>query len=199
MLMNSFNKLLVGLSFFACSSLFAAPLVVDIAGVQSHGELGDSGNTVLTFNVGANASITAIAYSVNVTAFSPSWLAEIGLYFSDTAQSTGIYFTPGYADPLPGTASYADSADLVDLGLDFKVGADGILRLEFYEDFDDASVNPDGRWNFGTITFNIEGGTPPVDPGVPGGTVPEPASALTIGAGLALMGYTNRRRARKVH
>lgn len=188
MSLRSLSKLLVGLSLLACTSVFAAPLVVNVAGVQSVGVVGDSGNTVFTFNVGAGSTITSIAYNLNLTAFSPSWLSEIGLYFSSSDQSDGLFFTPGFQDPHPGTATYADSADLVALGLSFAVGADGILRLEFFEDFDDAAVSPDGVWNFGTITFGVQ-----EVPGTPG-TVPEPASALLIGAGLAGMAYAGRRR-----
>jgi hypothetical protein len=189
MSLRSLSKLLVSLSLLACTSVFAAPLVVNVAGVESYGEIGDAGNTVLTFNVGAFATITSIAYNVNVTAFSPSYLSEIGLYFGDTDQSSGVFFTPGFADADPGTGTYADSADLVDFGLAFQVGADGLLRLEFFEDFDDASVSPDGIWNFGTITFTTDAVDVP-----PGGEVPEPATGMLMGAGLALMSYTARRR-----
>jgi hypothetical protein len=187
MSLRSLRKLLVSLSLFACTSVFAAPLVVNVAGIESFGEVGDSGNTVLTFNVGAFATITGISYNVNLTAFNPSYLSELGLYFGDTDQTTGVFFTPGFADADPGTATYADAADLVDLGLAFQVGADGLLRLEFFEDFDDASVSPDGIWNFGTITFTTDVVDPP-------GDVPEPASGLLMGAGLALIGFTARQR-----
>jgi hypothetical protein len=195
MSLASFNKLLVSLSLFACSSVFAAPLVVNIAGVTSEGEIGDSGNTVLNFNVGANSVITSVAYSLNLTAFSPSWLSEIGLAFTDSDGIEGVVFNPGFGDDNPGTATYTGSADLIDFGLDFAVGADGILRLEFYEDFDDFA-GVDGIWNFGTLTFGVE----PVNVEVPPGEVPEPATGLLLGAGLAMMGYAGRRRqaARKV-
>jgi hypothetical protein len=188
MSLASFNKLLVGLSFFACTSLFAAPLVVDITGVQSNGEFGDPNNTVLTFNVGANSTITSIDYSLNLTAYKPSWLSEIGLAFTDSSAFDGNLFNPGLGTDASGTETYSGSADLSALGLSFQVGSDGILRLEFYEDWDDFA-GPDGQWNFGTITFGVEAvDQPGPEP------VPEPASALLVGAGLAIMGYAGRRR-----
>jgi hypothetical protein len=189
MALRSLSKLLVSLSLLACTSAFAAPLVVNVAGVESYGEYGDSGNTVLTYNVGANVTITGISYNVNVTAFDPSWLSELSLAFEDSSQNEGVYFNPAFLDDDSGTGTYSDFADLVDLGLSFQVGADGILRLEFFEGYDDF-VGADGIWNFGTITFTTDA----VDVPPPSGDVPEPASALLIGAGLAGMGYAARRR-----
>jgi len=188
MLFRSLSKALVGLSFLACTSAFAAPLVVNLAGVESYGEYGDSGNTVLTYNVGANVTITGISYTVNVTAFTPSWLSELSLAFEDSAQNNGVFFNPAFLDDNAGTGTYADFADLTALGLSFQVGADGILRLEFFEGYDDF-VGADGIWNVGTLTFTTDA----VD-GPPTGDVPEPASGLLMGAGLALLGYTARRR-----
>jgi len=188
MSLHSLNKLLAGLSFFACSSLFAAPLTFDVAGVQSYGARGNPDNAVFAFNVGANATITSVSYNVNVTAYSPSWLSELGMALSDSGETVGVLLTPGFGDDFSGTAMYSDLQDLVAQNLVFSVGADGILRLEFYEDFSD-ELFPDGIWNFGTVTVNFAGDA--VDPGT---GVPEPASALLIGAGLALMGYRGRRR-----
>jgi hypothetical protein len=192
MSLRALSKMIVGLSLLACTSAFAAPLVVNVAGIQSFGEYGDSANTVLTYNVGANATIIGISYSVNLTAFTPSYLSEIALAFEDSTQADGVFFTPGFDDAGPGTGTYTDFADLVDLGLQFQVGADGLLRLEFFEDFDDDAVSPDGIWNFGTVTFFTDV-VDPVDPG----EVPEPATGMLMGAGLALMGYTARRRRAK--
>lgn len=188
MSLRSLRKLLVSLSLLACTSAFAAPLVVNVAGAESFGEYGDSSNTVLTYNVGANVTITGISYNVNLTAFTPSWLSELSLAFGNSAQTDVVAFNPGFGDDGAGTGIYADSADLVDLGLSFQVGADGILRLEFFEDYDDFD-GADGIWNSGTITFLTDAVDVP-----PSGDVPEPASALLVGAGLAAMGYAGRRR-----
>lgn len=180
-------KLLASLSFFACTTLFAAPLVIDVAGIQSNGALGDSANTVLLYNVGANATVTSVDYRVNLTAFRPSWLSEIGVAFTDSDGVEGVAFNPGFDDDGPGTLTYSGSANLADFALDFNVGADGILRLEFYEDFDDFA-GADGTWNFGTLSFGIENGIQ---------EVPEPMSALLLGAGAMAMGFGRRRAASK--
>jgi hypothetical protein len=142
---------------------------------------------VLTFNVGANATITSIDYSVNLTANSPSWLSELGLAFTDSDGFEGVVFNPGFGDEFDGTDTYAGSADLLDFGLSFNVGSDGILRLEFYEDYDDFA-GADGVWNFGSITFGIE---PEF------AAVPEPSTALLLGAGVMLIGLGRRRSASK--
>lgn len=178
------GKLLVTLSFFACTSVWGGPLVVDVTGIYSHGELGDANNTVLTFDVGANSTVTSIGYSVDLTAFGPSYLSEMGLLFTNSDVTSGMSFAPGIADWFGGSGSYAGFLDLAASGMSFDVGTDGLLRLEFHEQFNDLGMAPDGLWNFGTITFNIE----PVIR-----DVPEPATGLLLGAGLALIGYAGRR------
>jgi len=192
MLLRSVSKLLVSMSVFACSSLFAAPLVVDLANVQSNAPFGDPANTVLTFDVGANSAITGFSFTVNLSAYPPSWLSELGLAVSNSSVSNGFTVNPGIGNDMSGTASYAAAYDLADLGLAFNVGADGILRLEFYEDVDDLR-GADGQWNFGNLTFDVEAAGGPDQPG----EVPEPASLLLLGAGLAALGYAGRRPARK--
>ena len=166
----------------------AATLVVDVADIVSYNGVGDAGNTVLTYFIGSGATISAVSYDVTLAAISPSWLSEITVSFEDSAQTTGVYLTPGFADDSPGTASYAESASLVDLGLSFSVGADGILRLEFFEGFDDDVDFADGQWLSGTITLTHDGVETPLP------AVPEPASWAMMIAGFGLVGGALRRR-----
>jgi hypothetical protein len=180
---RSFKQLLVGVSLLACTSAFATPFTFDVAGARGVGEFGNAGNDVYEINVGANATITSVSFDVNLTAFPPSFLSEMFLAFTNSSATRGGNLQPGVDVNAAGTQTFTGMEDLVADDFIFSVDADGILRLEFYESFDDESVSPDGVWNFGTITFNTDAGE-----------VPEPATGMLIGAGLALMACTTRRR-----
>lgn len=186
MSLNVLKKALASSLFLASTSLFAAQLTVSVDGVDSVGMRGSPENSVMTFDIGANSSITGVSYTVNMTAFTPSWLSELGLAFTGSQNTGGVEIRPASYYAVAGTASFSDAVDLVQLGQDFNVGADGILRLEFFESFNDSRISPDGRWNFGDITFEY---TPETV-----NAVPEPATALLLGGGAMLMGVVGRRR-----
>lgn len=181
---SSLNKLFVGLTFLASASAFAAPITVNFTDIESNGFIGDPENVVRYVDVGANSTIVGISYSLDITAFEPSWLADMVFAFERSDFLAGVFFTPGFETAAPGSASYSGSANLVDFGLDFQVGADGMLRLEFFEAFDDVP-GLDGIWNFANFTFEVEPESSPV---------PEPASALLLAAGLAAMRRASIRR-----
>lgn len=186
---RTLRKLLGSLAFFACASVSAAPmtLAVDVTGIQSFGFTDEPGNVIQEYNIGANSTITSITYNVGLTAFAPSTLAEIGLLLENSTSDAFAFLTPadGPDDLRSGSGTYSDIVDLVADGTSFAVGADGILRLQFAELFNDEEIVPDGIWYFGTITIGYD----TVD-----AEVPEPTTTLLLGAGLAMMGYAGRRR-----
>ncbi|MES2159957.1 MAG: PEP-CTERM sorting domain-containing protein [Pseudomonadota bacterium] len=156
--------------------------VVNVAGVQSYDLYGEPGNTVIELNLGAQAQVTSIAWNFNITAYSPSWLADMEVHFDSSAGSDGVVFTPSIVEDS-GTEHHEGSADLVDLGLAFKVGANGKLRIEFSENYKD--LNPgeaDGQWDSGSFTIGYVS------------AVPEPATYGMMLLGLLAIGVVARRR-----
>jgi len=188
MSLKTIKQVLGGLSLLACTSAMAGTLTVDISNVDSDGLFRNPGNSVLNYNVGANSFITSVSYWINITAFNPSRLSEMGVAITNSKVTEGLLLNPADIYTVSGTGTFSDTLDLVFEDLSFEVGVDGILRLEFYEDFNDARIDPDGRWNFGTITFGFEEFEDPAQ-------VPEPASALLLASGIAALGVARRRRA----
>lgn len=129
-----------------------ALVCVDVTGVVGEGPAGNPGNTVILLNIGAGNEVTGVAADISVEAFDPSWLSEAQLRYGSTSLNQ-INLTPaGGTSPIqePGVHDYTTGGILVlaDLSLpNITVDADGILKLEFADTFNDASVSPDSEWS----------------------------------------------------
>ena len=157
--------------------------IINVAGIASLGTSGAAGNTVLSFNVGAGSSIVGIGWDVNNTANVPSWLSEMAVGITNTDSTGGVNLTVGVGSDMSGTASFSSNGilDLIGLGLSFTANANGLVRIEFYESFNDPDVTPDGIWNSGSMTLRV----------IP---VPEPATYGMVALGLLAVGAMVRRR-----
>lgn len=145
----------------------------DVSGIYSNEEYGSPLNEVFNLDVGAGSWVTGIGWDVTITAYDPSWLSEMQVAFEDSSQSSGVFLTVGVGDSFSGEASYSSPiVNLVDLGLNFQVGADGKLRLEFFEGFNDFDADHDGIWDRGTLSIEVT-------------QVPEPSTYALMLVGLA--------------
>jgi len=189
------NGALSPLNGFVASSLpEAAPSSVvisivdfDVAGIFSNDGFGAPINEVYTIDIGAFSEVIGIGWDVTLFADSPSYLSEMIVTFSPTDLSTGIDLSVAPDDTFPGLESYSSGGiiNVVDLGLNFSVGADGLLRLEFWEDFVDFPGDWDGIWESGTLSIQYA---------APEAVIPEPATWGLMIAGFGLVGFAARRR-----
>lgn len=161
---------------------------VDVSGIESWDALGSANNTVLVLDLaaalglpsGTPMSMTSVGWDVTLEALGTSWLSELRVGFADSANNFGVFLRPGAGTNNPGTGSFSSGGqvDLTDVGVPNLFLADGVLRLDFHESFDDAANVLDGVWLSGSLFVGVD--------------VPAPGAAALLGLG----GLTAARRRR---
>ncbi len=106
------------------------------------------GEPVFTFNLGPNAVITGIGWSLTQQAFTPSWLSEMVVQFYNSAGAQISLAASPDDNPGGPTLFAGGPVDLTTAGLsNLSLGPTGILRIGLCESFDDLSVAVDGRFS----------------------------------------------------
>jgi hypothetical protein len=153
----------------------------DISGAESWDSYGAATNEVHVVDVasliglpsGTAVTMNGIGWDVTIETVGYSWLSEATMYFDDNIapDGTGLFLTPGAGDNLAGTGTYSSGGiiDLSDAGIDNVALPDGLLRLEFYDSYDDVAGEVDANY-LATSTLHLD-------------IVPEPASLALLGLG----------------
>jgi hypothetical protein len=174
------NVLMAAAMTLASMSASAAIIDINIDGINSWDSEGDSDNIVLLVDIGggSEATIDGLGWDLEITTVGFSWLSEATIGFGSTALPNEILVTAGVFDNNAGNSAYTSGGilDLTDAGLFDIVLADGFLRLEFFESFDDVADAFDATYQ-GTVSVSVTEAV----------VEPNPVSAPTT---LALMGIT---------
>lgn len=140
-----------------------AQRTVDISGISTWDVLGSPNNTVLLVDLaalfgkpaGSTVTMNGIGWHTNQSTVGSSWLSEMAMYFDDNIapDGLGLFLRPGASQATPGTGTF-DSNGVIKLegaGIAPIVLPNGILRIEFYESFDDVANAIDGNFLSGSF------------------------------------------------
>jgi len=103
----------------------------------------DPDNTIIDLDIGAGNTLTGVGWDIGVATVGASWLSEATIQHSDSngsADPNAINLNVGAGNENSGDQDFTSSGilDFSDNGLpDIVAGADGILRLQLFETFDD--------------------------------------------------------------
>lgn len=125
---------------------------LDFTGLESWDELDDADNIVIDLDIGAGNQLLGVSWDIGIATVGLSWLSEPIILHSSSAGSAdpnGINLTIGLGNDAPGDQDFSSGGVLLfsDVPLPPVVaGADGILQLQLFEDFDDVADAVDANY-----------------------------------------------------
>jgi hypothetical protein len=140
-----------------------APACVDFTGLESWDGIDDADNTIIDINIGAGNQLLGVAWDIGIATVGASWLSEPTILHSSSAGSAdpnGINLTIGLGDDAAGDQDYSSGGVLLfaDVPLaPIVADADGILRLQLFESFDDEADLVDANYRNAAAPFTCPG------------------------------------------
>ena len=141
-----------------------SPVSFDLTGVISFDGLDDADNVIVDLNIGAGNSLQGLSWDVGLETLGGSWLSEATIQFSSSAGSAdpnAIDLSVGVGDDFAGDEEYSSGGVLLFSSVpglpDITVGSDGILRLQFFEGFDDTANAADANWRNAAVAAVVDG------------------------------------------
>jgi len=125
---------------------------IDMTGVESWDGLDDADNITIDTNIGAGNIVVGAAWDVGVATVGASWLSEATVLIASTdgsADPNGLSLSPGAGIDESGDQDFTSDGilDFTDAGLpNLAPTDDGIIRMQFYESFDDNADAVDANW-----------------------------------------------------
>lgn len=117
---------------------------VSFEGIDSWDGLDDTDNIIIDLDIGAGNALTGVGWDIGIASVGASWLSEPTILHSDStgsADPNGINLTVGIGNDGPGDEDFSSGGVFVvfadNMLPDVVAGADGILRLQIFEGFDD--------------------------------------------------------------
>lgn len=121
-----------------------APACLSFDGRASWDGLDDADNTIIDLNIGAGNTLTGVGWDIGIATVGGSWLSEATIQHSDStgsADPNAINLSVGAGNDAAGDQDFSSGGVVLDFSdnalPDITAGADGILRLQLFESFDD--------------------------------------------------------------
>lgn len=179
---------------------------IDMTEIDSWDSLNDSDNIVIDLDISADMKVTGLAWDIGLATVGDSWVADASLLLSNSdgfADPNANILAPGFEVAQPGDREFTSDGVVLfeDVGLaDVEPNPDGIIRLQFFEDFDDLPDAIDARWRNAAepvtcpgIWLELAEFIPPENPGPSPAPEPDPnpvplGGPVTLGLLIALLG-----------
>lgn len=162
---------------------------ISVTGVPSFDYIDSPNNAVMWIQVGAGNGVNGIGWDVVLQTLHPSsLLSDILVAVTDSTGLGGFSLRPGFTDQTPGgPSSYDSDGQILKLANysipDIIAMGDGLIRLEFFDFYDDAIGVADAEWLSGSLFLQTYAPIPNAS-----------AASLLVLAGIARLG--RRRKAR---